>query len=513
MTGAVSKNWRMELPVQSIFKLFIVGSILLWLAGCASIRPDSTEPVAVPIEEPVLAAAASTQISPDLLKEELELIESHLKAIHPEPFGRTSQSDFESNLASLKNTIIYPQSRAEFYLKVAPLLASLNDVHSFVHLPKDQFGDFHRRGEKLFPLAVILQQENLYVAADLSNNSSIPAGARVLTINDVPISHIVNQMRKLAVKETPSGQNRRIQMDFAWLMAALGYAAPEYLTKYEFNGEIHEVASVGMEVPKPSRSPGKVISYYGYSKLTENTVLLWLNDFNEDQDKFASYLEDKFNLMERQGVSNLILDLRYNSGGLSENLKALLARITHKPVHWASKGKIKISKHLKSAHRTNTRHRRESKYNWGLQWLPLEWTNKLQREIWWADLGDYVELQLEPVSPSKNKGLKRVWVLTNGFCYSACSFFVASVKHYELGRIIGEKPGSIAKYQFAYPVTMTLPHSGLRFTLPSMRLDFPETAQEDLILPDLLITRSQQEISRKKDPILAKALREAESAE
>ncbi|MCW8878208.1 MAG: S41 family peptidase [Kangiellaceae bacterium] len=499
--------------MQSTYRLLSSIFVLFWLAGCASIRPDSSEVKPSQVAEPVLTAAATTQISPDLLKEELELIESHLKAIHPEPFGRTSRSDFESHLVGLKNTIIYPQSRAEFYLKIAPLLASLNDVHSFVHLPKDQFGDFHRRGEKLFPLAVILQQEDLYVAADLSSLSSIPTGAQVLTINGVSVSHIISQMRRLAVKETPSGQNRRIQMDFAWLMAALGYGAPEYLTKYEFHGEVYEVTSLGMDVPKAPQSPDKVISYYGYSKLTGNTSLLWLNDFNEDQDKFASYLEDKFALMERQGVSNLILDLRYNSGGLSENLKALLAKITSKPVYWASKGKIKISKHLKSAHRTNTRHRRENKYNWGLQWLPIEWANTLQRKIWWADLGDFVELKLEPVTPSKYKGLERVWVLTNGFCYSACSFFIASVKHYELGRVIGEKPGSIAKYQFAYPVTITLPHSGLRFTLPSMRLDFPETKVGDLILPHLEISRSQEQISQKKDPILAKALREAESSQ
>ncbi|MCW9016823.1 MAG: hypothetical protein OQJ89_07665, partial [Kangiellaceae bacterium] len=64
-----------------------------------------------------------------------------------------------------------------------------------------------------------------------------------------------------------------------------------------------------------------------------------------------------------------------------------------------------------------------------------------------------------------------------------------------------------------YPVTITLPHSGLRFTLPSMRLDFPETKVGDLILPHLEISRSQEQISQKKDPILAKALREAESSQ
>ena len=190
--------------------------------------------------------------------------------------------------------------------------------------------------------------------------------------------------------------------------------------------------------------------------LTPNTALLWLNDFNENPETFSSFLEEKFEQMASYQIENLIIDVRYNQGGLSENLKNLLARLTDEPVYWASQGLIKISDKLKNNHLTKTKARRESKYKWGLQWLPLEWTDKLQHSIYWADPGETITLDLDSITPNGSYRPERVWVLTNGFCYSACSLFVASVNHYQLAKTMGEQTGSLARYQFAYPVKIKL---------------------------------------------------------
>ena len=216
-------------------------------------------------------AAAVTQISPELLIEELELIKKHLIKIHPQPFARFSKDKFNVQFNQLKESINYPISRSEFYLRLAPLLASLKDIHTFVHLPKDQFGDFKYRQEKLLPLALIVEDEKLFVAADLSDSHLINTGSEVLSINGAPTKFLLNVMRALTTQETVTGQNRKIQMEFSWLLAAMGYAGETYKIEYLWHGDSFETQMNGLKINSKSNSEPQ--SYYGYSELRNNTAL------------------------------------------------------------------------------------------------------------------------------------------------------------------------------------------------------------------------------------------------
>jgi len=495
--------------MNQLHRIIIIGWVLLGIAGCASLQTEQDQITA--LEEPVAEpqAVAGTQISPELLRQEMAIFKKQLMAIHPDPFARVSQSEFEAEFNRVYESLNYPLSRTQFYIQLAPLLARLRDVHSYLNLPKDQFGDLSISGERLFPLAVILHQDKLLVAADLSTKPFIPIGAEITTINGAPVDYLLTVMRKLVARETTSGQARRIQLDFSWLLSAMGYAGENYQISYRWQSQQLEKELVGLAIVTPKKS-ARPASYYGFTKLTDTTSLLWLNDFNENPEIFESYLTDKFDQMAQQRVENLIIDVRYNQGGLSENLKNLLAHLTDKPIYWADHGQIKISEKLKNNHVDKTRQRREDKYSWGLQWIPLEWTDKLQHSIWWAEDGEMITLQLDSIEPTDGYRPSRVWVLTNGFCYSACSLFVASVNHYQLGRTLGEKAGSLANNQFVYPVEVTLPHSGLTLTLPTMRLVFAPDNHQELIAPQVEILRSLEDIQHRRDPVLDTALTEAE---
>jgi len=491
--------------------------LALVLSACASIQKSSQEErlddsgIDADSSVKILTPSASTMISPELLKEDFTFLKERLLEIHPEPFARYPNHLFEQEFQKVLAQLRRPMTRGEFYSHAMPLLAKLKDVHTYIHLPKDHNGNYRRVDERLFPLAVILEQGKLYVAADLSSKPQIETGAILHSINDSPVTELIEKMRKLTTQETDTGQNRRVQMDFARLLAVIGKGENTYRIDYSINGLEKSAVVDGISTPEGPKEGSRPVSYYGYSKLTEKTSLLWLNDFNESPEVFVEYLDRKFSEMEGLKVENLIIDMRYNSGGLSENLKALLSKVTEEPILWAEKGQIRVSTYLQRHHRAATRHRREDKLSWGFKWLPVEWTNQLQRSIWWADPGELIDLQLEPVAPSKNKRLKRVWVLTNGFCYSACSFFVASVNHYELARTIGEVPGSLASFQFAYPIVLTLPHSQLKLNLPSMRLDFSESDEASLIEPHLTVIRTGEDIRNRRDVILNTAIQEAES--
>lgn len=451
-----------------------------------------------------------TLISPELLREELDVITSRLVEVHPQPFSRISKEAFDIELMRIRSSLKYPLSRSNFYLQVGPLVASLKDSHSFVSLPKDQLGDFSLRGEKLFPLAIFVHENDIYVASDLTKEGLIPSGAQIISINKTPIGYVLDIMRSLTARETLSGQSRRVQLDFSWLLSAMGISSADYEVEYRWLGGVNHAVIEGIDIQPVSEKRDQPSSFYGYSQLTSSVALMWLNDFNETPEVFDRFLNEKFALMSQHKMDNLIIDVRYNKGGLSENLKNLLSRLTEKPIYWARRGSIKVSDTLKRSHRHKTKKRRKDKYHWGLQLIPLEWTDSLQHSIWWSEPGDTIELELDPVQPSSGFKPVRVWVLANGYCFSACSFFVASMNYYALGKTMGEAAGSLVDYQFVYPVQIKLPHSGLLINLPTMRLDFVESEQKDLIEPKEEVLRRVNDIIERKDPVLSRALREAE---
>ncbi|MET1254517.1 S41 family peptidase [Aliikangiella maris] len=490
-----------------VFALLI---ILLLLSACVTRQP--TSPL-LDHQKKVLPPKAdvSTLISPALLQEDITLLQKKILQIHPQPFIQVTESAFSAQFAALKQAINYPLSKMEFYLQVAPVVAQLGDIHSYIQLPSKTNEINSNSQHGIFPLAILVEQNQVFVAADLSDTPLIPAGAEIISINQAPIGYLLKTMRRLTARETEAGQNRRIQLDFPWLLAAMGHLSSEYSIGYRWQQKMYQQSLKAIVIAAKKEPVVTAIeSYYGYSQLTDSTALLWLNDFNENPEKFDDYLTQQFALMQQDQVDNLIIDVRYNQGGLSENLKSLLSRMTDRPIRWANQGVLKLSKELKKHYVRKTKARREDKYGWGLQWLPLEWTDYLQHAIYWGERGELIPLSLEQVNPAENYRPSNIWVLTNGFCYSACSLFVVNVNHHQLAKTVGEETGSRANYQFAYPIEMTLPHSGLSLVLPAMRLEFNAVNNESANRPQLVIQRTVEQITQRIDPVLNHALREAE---
>ncbi len=481
----------------------------VFLTGCLSHSTKQSKGISA---SELFAVASQTQISPELLREELDMVKQYILTVHPEPFSRIDEASFNRQFFQIRQSLQLPLTRSQFFMRIAPLVANLRDIHSEIKLPKDKFGDISQQNERLFPLAVVIIQDKVYVAADLSDEPSTPSGAELLMINGAPIEHLLSKMREITVMETVTGQNKRIQLDFAWMLAAMGLSTQEYQVVHTFQGQKQHEKKAGLYVPMADSEKelnNRPRAYYDYSKLTATTSLLWFNDFNENPEVFDAFLNKTFKALVEQNVRNLIIDVRYNQGGLTENLKNLLSRISGNPIYWASKGHLKVSEPMQRNHRRKTKARRKNKYTWGLQWIPLEWTDKLQHSVWWSDPGEVITLDLEPIEPSQIFQPLNISVLTNGYCYSACSFFVAAVNYYGLATTYGEQTGSFSDYQFVYPVSTTLPHSGLVLALPTMRLDFIEQNQW-YTLPKVPISRNKEDVSRRIDPVLNKALRAME---
>ncbi len=524
-------NKLIKLPPA--IRLHLILSVL-FLSGCA-IKPLEHSKGPVPIDRD----RVTSLIAVELLRQDIDQLVNQVQSIHPEPFAVISKALFLNKAEVIKQSLQYPLSRSEFYVRIAPLLALLRDIHSQIKLPK--YSPSHDlKANRLFPLAVLYEKQGLFVAADLSSNPQLPSGAQIVSINGAPITFLLDVMRRMTAYETQTGLRRRIQVDFPWLLWVMGYASRSYQVEYLSGLELQSVELQGI-IPVATESQNdieetianiddktdasrkeekqklpEIASFYGSSQLTDDTRLLWFNDFKEQPHRFKQFLQNEFDTMQRLGSENLIIDVRYNDGGLSQNIKTLLSFITNKPVYWSQRGKLHISTAFKNLHHQKTKQRRKNKYKWGLQWLPLEWTDTLQYEITWSDNGEDIAVEFEPIEPQYGYLPKKILLLVNGFCYSACSTFVATVNHNALAQSLGEMSGNYARVQYAYPIISQLKNSHLQLMLPTMKLEFERfendrlaimNEAESLVKPKVALQRSQQDIVNQRDVVLLKALK------
>ncbi|MDQ7051245.1 MAG: S41 family peptidase [Enterobacterales bacterium] len=488
---------------------------------------------------PIDRDRVTSLIAVELLRQDINQLVKMVQSIHPEPFAIISKIHFLEQAERIKQSLQYPLSRSEFYIRIAPLVAQLRDIHSQIKLPKYPPSNSHNNN-RLFPLAVLYEKQGLYVAADLSPNPQIRSGSQIVSINGAPIDFLLDVMRRMTAYETQAGLRRRVQIDFPWLLWVMGYASQNYQIEYLSGLELKRVELEGImpvtsssknetegtlvkSVTETNAAPSGLIkeedqpiaSFYGSSQLADNTRLLWFNDFKEKPQAFQQFLQHEFETMQRQASEKLIIDVRYNDGGLSQNIKTLLSYISNKPVYWSQRGELQISSAFKILHHQKTKQRRKNKYKWGLQWLPLEWTDTLQYEISWSDNGEKIAVNFEPVEPKQTYLPNNILLLVNGFCYSACSSLVATVNQYSLAQTLGEISGNYARVQYAYPIVSQLKNSHLKLMLPTMKLEFTQVEIDrrsimneatSLVKPKITMQRSQQDIVEQRDAVLSKAL-------
>ena len=139
-----------------------------------------------------------------------------------------------------------------------------------------------------------------------------------------------------------------------------------------------------------------------------------------------------------------------------------------------------------------------------MNWLPVEYLNFLQWEMLFTGDGEWLEAEINTVNQNEDYGFKgKLYVLSNGYCFSACASLVATLQHNKLATIIGEAPGSQTLVQYGYPIEVSLPNTGLKLIVPAMKFELSENnRKQKVITPDYLIERSIKDIVLGKDTVL-----------
>jgi len=371
---------------------------------------------------------------------------SSLVDTHYNAFAYISEKDFEARYQKLKNEISSPNyNLLEAITLYQQLVSSLNNGHTEIDFPVASYIQYAHAGGTLFPLELALEGSKAFIRANYSHNASFKKGAELISINDKPITEILEKIYPQISAERQYLKNAKLEIytfpRYYWYVYG---QQDKFEIKVRFKDKIsnHHVTAIdvfnGFEDKKD-----EIINAQMTLRFYEHAAYLNPGNFSGDEKQYQQFIDDSFKQITTQKTKNLIIDLRNNGGGNDSFSDYLVSYIADKPFKWSSKFSLRTSQLLK----LDTKEKRDL-------------NNPYWRSIMEKEDGTQYEYNLgyhEPVADGKRyKG--NVYVLVNRHSHSQSSVTAAQIQDYGWGKVVGEETAEYpslyaSQFQYSLPIT------------------------------------------------------------
>jgi hypothetical protein len=302
------------------------------------------------------------------LKKDVDFAYKKLEKLHPKFFG-ISLKKLDYKFDSLKQTINKPLKPNEFYLKLAPVIADVREGHLRLiplekRFTKKETKKLKNQKGTLGRLNYVIENNHLYVKDNTEKVGNLKVGTEILTINNVPVSQILEKYRPLV---TSDGYNTTYQK-YSLARRFNTYFTLEYgildslKVETKLKDSLQTVVLKEKQKPKPrrkkknktknlhkKRKPKVIIQLQKVSTEIYNfwqKTVLWRY---QNQIVFWNLLQEvlqrNFSTLKKAKTQYLIIDIRDNLGGS-------LAEINNLYTYFA-KEKFKFIKDIEVSSRTS----------------------------------------------------------------------------------------------------------------------------------------------------------------
>lgn len=466
----------------------------------------------------------SELISVNDLKEDLAILKSNLKAVHPGLYAYINEEAFDLSFAQTEKAITKPMSDIEFYRLLAPLQSKIQNGHTMI-IPSENWSNIKDTQKALFPFEVHLQDERLYVLKNLSTNELIANGTEIKSINGESAESIISALTNSI---TQDGNNNTfplhlLQIGFnQWYADIKGTPASFELELAPNNQQPYIISIAALTLEKInenhlSRYNEEKVPWYlkedkrSLSLKIENGIATLIvptfdsSAESSDGKKYNRFYEEAFKQIRSAEIQHVIVDLRDNGGGDPRPQLSLLTHLIDEP--------LKLYKRTYAVTRKipNPELYKNDKTGWlnFLLKLALRERNGVYEETGNLPARMYGAPRRKPVSPSKDLYQGELYVLTNGGSFSATGEVAGLLKNFNRGIFIGEETGG-SDYQNSsgIMIMLYLPHSQTRINLPLLCFELNVNFANDALgaIPDYTIRKSITDVLMQKDPVLKQAL-------
>ena len=450
--------------------------------------PNSTQ-TPQPRPTPPAQAFLSETVAPEKLKADLDHLFKSIEEIHPNMYAYVSEAEFAVFRDELYRRASHPMTRVQFYREVAPVVAKLKNGHTYVgglvfpcdfSLPR-------------YPMELKMVGEDLLVAKS-DGPAGLPVGGKVLQIDGADAHAVIARYAAFHPAELRDAcpalvfKGPLLDVHF-WLDHADDKTKTVKLRIRDAAGQEKDYAVEPIAPGVPTTSAAnRAPSPYSYRHLPEaDAGLMDIRQFDSGK-QFSQFLRQTFKDVKEQGVQNLIIDIRGNSGGDSGSAGELLKLLTDKPIMPFDRGGIKFS----------------AQY---IKTFPGE-LKMFQMVVPEADEGafikfvpsDFMPARPSPPDPLRFKG--RTFVLMDGAVASSSEMFASSVRGLGIGKLIGaEAADPMAVYGQGFDVA--LPNTRLTVTIACKYFCLAGGKDDGRgVPPDYAVTQTPKDTAKGIDTVL-----------
>lgn len=430
------------------------------------------------------------------MQEDFSYLRRILEETHPGLYRYTPKHVMQAKLDSTAALLHEPMGFYRFYRILSHRLSTLRCAHTHI-IPLSDFESFYTTQIKTFPLMIFFTQGKYYITVNGTADPTIKPGFELLSINGKPVNLIRNEMQNhlWADGYNQTGKTKALSEAFFPVFYYLLIDQPEtfLLTLKDLNGKemkAHVPAQYFKETQNffKSNSVNKeILSIYtpknkldrrkGW-RLTitekENIGIIRINGFGggkseeEAQEKMKVFMDNCMKKLKKQNVQELVLDLRYNSGGWDIQGVELFRYFMEKPT--------RCYQRLCSI--------TDSSEFLRLSDLSPEDMKNIKKELRKESDGTFSvreeeSIQLQIQQPKENRFTGKVYVLANGASASTTSEFIAYAKSNQAITLIGEETGGAHEGGNGGSfLNFELPHSKVKIGTPLLYYENAVTAPE-----------------------------------
>lgn len=409
--------------------------------------------------------AQEKKVSVADMNSDIDFLINNINAIHINPYYKFKKEDFKNEILQLKNNLKNEKNIYEFWEYIAPTVAKMDDGHTYVNIPYD---DFNKLNPKVFPFKIKTSLKKPFIKI-VDGNEEIPKNVEIISINGVPSQKIIYNLIRYISGEDKKTRAEWIAYDFSFLTYIVLNLRNTCTIKYRIkNREISKKIDFIYlkEIYKKNISSPAPYSLKILPKI--NTAIIDFKSFSNPS-KMKTFADSTFTLIKNKKISNLIIDIRENGGGNSrvgDNLLQYLAKTDFR--QYTDSTIIKVSKELYQKIRAEKEEILQSKIHTTNDSIYLTQIDKILNEpIGTTTIAHYAK-NITKLEEHKNRFMGNLFLLTSRVTYSSASDFAQTVKAYNLGKIVGEETGGwIACYGDS--IDTNLPNSNLTLSVSSVK--------------------------------------------
>ncbi len=437
------------------------------------------------------------------LKKDLTVLKDSLEIVHPALYRYTNKNSFDAAFKLAYKQINRPLTQAEFYGIVAPLISKVGDIHTTIEPSGESFNYLATKSD-LFPFDVRIINKDIFIASNNSSENTIEVGSRIIRINNQPIDKVLSKMKSFFSDEATNEtlKLKRVEQRFAFQFHLTYGYSKVFKLEYSTGKGISQIKNINAQ-PFSAIKTNRLKNQLKYPNLKslfpqspylsfsidkgKNMATLTIKWFQNDvlqssNEFFKPFIDSAFNEIKSKKIENLIIDIRNNGGGESENASYLYSYLTAKP--------------FKFVHTMEVNHKiYNDDTKRGISYQLVKGTGKYQTSDSSTTYQQFFGLDTQKPNPNSFSG--NLYLLIDGLTTSAAPQFASLVKQNRRVIIIGEEApgvlsgGSGRGYSYFY-----LPNSGLLTMISQYRLYLasPNKKNKDvIIIPDYKPIRSMKD--------------------